>query len=120
MNIEKFREVIKQREYVSRISQDEWDDGIEECRKQELEILSEDIPSTIEFLRNDCTASEFSWISEVFEDLVEAHPVKELVQCYKDLAAKYPEESETYHIIDSCIESVEAILKWEEEHGKEG
>lgn len=119
MNIEKFREVIKQREYISQVSQDEWAEGIEECQKKEIEILSEDISSTMEFLKTECTAEEFSWISEVFEDIIEANPNKELIQCYKELVDKFPEEAETYHIVDSCIKSAEAILKWEEEHGKE-
>ena len=42
MKTEVFREIIKQREYVEEISCGEWADGIEECRKQEISILSED------------------------------------------------------------------------------
>lgn len=118
MNIQKFREVIKQREYISQISHDEWTEGIEKCWEQEIDILSEDIPSTIEFLKNECTAEEYSWISEVFENIVEANPNKELLQCYKALMDKYPEESSTYNIA-GCIENAEAILKWDTEHGKE-
>lgn len=33
MNTERFREIIKQREHIRKISQDEWDDGIAECWK---------------------------------------------------------------------------------------
>ena len=49
MDINSFREVIKQREETD----NEWDYGIEQCWKKEIEILSEDIPSTIEFLKNE-------------------------------------------------------------------
>ncbi len=118
MNIDKFREVIKRREYVAEISQDEWDDGIEECWKKEVEILSEDITSTIDFLKNKCTAEEYSWISEILEDIVERKPSADLVKCYKDLMSKFPEECTTYNIAGR-IESAEAILKWEAEHGKD-
>ena len=112
MDVNKFREIIKQRENTD----NEWDYGIEQCWKQEIEILSEDIPSTIEFLKNECTAEEFSWISEVFTDIVEKHPCKELVDCYKSLMAKYPEESTQYYI-ESVVEDAEKILRWEENHG---
>ena len=119
MNIEKFREVIKRREYVEDISRGEWADGIEECQKLLTEILSEDVPSTIDFLNNECTASEYSWISEVLENVIEKKPNAELVKCYKELMAKFPDECDTYNIA-GAIEGAEAILKWEAEHGKGG
>ena len=43
MNVEKFREVIKRREYIEDISCGEWADGIEECQKQLIDILSEEL-----------------------------------------------------------------------------
>ena len=116
MNITKFREIIAQRIYVEEISCGEWDDGIEECREKEIAILAEDIPSTIMFLKNDCTADEYSWISEVFEDVVELVPSKELVCCYKELMVKFPEESAKYSIAE-IVKGAEAILGWEEKHG---
>lgn len=42
---------------------------------------------------------------------------KELVQCYKDLMIKFPEECVKYNIAGS-IASAEAILTWEDENGK--
>lgn len=113
MDIIKFREIVKQREETD----DEWDFGIEECWKKEVEILTQDISSTIDYLNNDCTAEEFSCISEVLEDVVELIPSKELVQCYKALMKKFPEECTKYNIA-AIVESAETILRWEEEHGK--
>ena len=72
MDINSFRKVIKQREETD----DEWDYGIEQCWKKEIEILSEDIPSTIDFLKNECTYEEYSWISEVIDDVVDQNPSK--------------------------------------------
>jgi len=100
MNVEKFREIIKERIRISTETQDEWDYGIEQCWKQEVEILSEDISGTIEFLKNECTADEYSWISEVLEELAERTHSKELVDCYRSLMGKYPEECKTYYIED--------------------
>ena len=113
MDINSFRRVIKQREETD----DEWDYGIEQCWKQEIEILSEDISSTIEFLKNECTSDEFSWISEVIDDIVDKNPSRELVECYKSLMIKFPEECEKYYIA-GVVEICENILKWEEENGK--
>jgi hypothetical protein len=111
--------LVRQRNHVEEISHGEWEDGIEECRKNEIAILAEDIPGTIAFLKNECTSDEYVWISEVFEDVVNMVPSKELVQCYKELMVKFPEACSEYHI-ETCIENAEAILKWEEEHEKEG
>ncbi|MCF0247673.1 MAG: hypothetical protein HUJ86_03605 [Synergistes sp.] len=98
MNVELFRKIIARREYVGKISHEEWFDGIEECWKKEIAVLSEDVRGTIEFLKTDCTASEYSWISEVIEDLAAQTQSRELVDTYKSLMAKFPEECETYNI----------------------
>ncbi len=113
MKIEEFRKVIQEREKCH----EEWDYGIEQCWKKEIEILSEDVPSTIDFLKNECTADEYSWISEVIDDVVDIAPSKELVQCYTELMVKFPEEYQKYNI-KGVIEICESILKWEEEHGQ--
>ena len=84
MNIEKFREAIKERKRISEECYDEWDYGIEKCWKQEIEILTEDIPSSILFLQNECTADEYSWISEVIEKKKKKTNSYEFVMCYKD------------------------------------
>lgn len=112
MNINKFRETIKRREYVEEISCGEWADGIEECWKEEIKILSEDIESTIEFLNNECTAEEYSWISEVIDDLAEQTQSRKLIECYKSLMIKFPEQCKIYNIIGS-IEFAENALSEE-------
>jgi hypothetical protein len=117
MNIEKFREVVARRIYVEEISRGEWDDAIEECWKKEIDILSEDIPSTIEFLKNECTADEYTWISEVLDDVIEKKSSEELVECYKSLMKKFPEECDKCNI-SGVVEICENILKWEEENGQ--
>ena len=117
MNVEKFKEVIARRIYVEEISKGEWAEGIEECCKKEIELLTEDISSTIEFLKKECSREEFIWISEVLEDVVERVPSKEFIQCYKELMVKFPKECSTYNIAGS-IESAEEILRWEDEYGK--
>ena len=101
MNIDKFREVIQERDRISKECHDEWSFGIEQCWKREIEILSEDISTTIAFLKNDCTADEFSWISEIIDDLAERTQSRELIDVYKSLMNKFPEECKTYNISGS-------------------
>lgn len=105
MDVVKFREVIRERSEMS----DEWSFGIEQCWKKEIEILSQDIPSTIEYLKNECTADEYGWISEIIDDLVESTQSKELVEVYKNLMIKYPDEYKK-HNISSSIKFAEDAL----------
>jgi hypothetical protein len=109
MNIKLFREVIQEREYVETISQGEWAEGIENCCNKEIDILAEDINSTINFLKNDCTAKEFVWISEIIEDLAEKTKSHALIACYKSLVVKFPEECQNY-CIEESIKNAEAAL----------
>jgi hypothetical protein len=117
MNIEKFREVIAQRDYMEEISFGEADDMIEECCKKEIEILLKDIPSTIEFLKNECTADEYMWISEVIEDVIDINPSNELVDCYESLREKFPEVYQKYNIA-GVVDICQNILKWKEKNGQ--
>ena len=101
MNVNEFRETIKRLEYVNEISQGNWHDEIEKCWRKEIEILSEDIESTIRFLKNECTNDEYSWISEIIDDLIEVTRSRELLDCYKELMLKFPEECKIYNIKES-------------------
>ena len=118
MNIARFREVIKERIRIAEECQDEWTYGIEKCWKDEVEILTEDIPSTIIFLQNECTADEYSWISEVIEDIAEQTNNRELVECYKKLMSKFPEECIKFNISMS-VEYAESALEEERDNGEE-
>ncbi len=100
MNIGKFREIINERIKVEEISKGEWQDGIDKCWEQEIAILSEDIPSSIDFLMYDCTEEEYSWISEIIDDLAEKTGSKELIQCYKNLMSKFPNACQSYNIAE--------------------
>lgn len=77
---------------------EEWVYGIEQCWKEEIDILSKDIDETINFLQNECTADEFSWLSEVFDDVSEKVQNREFVDCLYRVAEKYPDECDKYHI----------------------
>lgn len=94
---DKFRDVLKERMQIHP------NDGYEaeKCWKKETEILSENIEETINFLDNECTADEFSWISEIFEDIAEKTQSKEFIDCLYRVAQKFPEECKKYNIYGS-------------------
>lgn len=107
MDVVKFREVIRERSEMS----DEWSFWIEQCWKKEIEILSQDIPSTIEYLKNECTADEYGWISEIIDDFAENTQSKEVIEVYKNLMIKYPDEYKK-HNVSSSIKFAEDALDW--------
>ncbi len=84
-------------------------DAIDVLWAKEIELFTKDIKATIEFVKNDCTASQFSWMSEVWDEIVEKTKSKEFVDCIKETAKKFPEECEKFNIAGS-IESAEGYL----------
>lgn len=105
MNITRLKSIIQERE----LTDDEWADGVEKCQRDLINVLCEDIDGTVEYLRTDCTADEFSWISEVFDEIVTQTGSREFVDALRFLAEKYPEETERYNIV-SFIDSAECLL----------
>ena len=91
---------------------DEWDHGVEQCMKEEIEMLSRNIDDTIAFLETDCTADEFSWLSEIFDDVAEKTQSRAFVDCLYRVAEKYPETCAEYHI-DRVIMYAEGALNEE-------
>lgn len=78
--------------------------------REAIWLFAEDIPAAIDFLRKECTEDEYSWISEIIEDIAAESESVELIQAYADLAVKYPEETKRYNI-QSFIDSALAIAE---------
>lgn len=94
MITDEIRKAIKKRAETD----DEWTYGVELCWKEEIDILSRNIEDTIKFLENDCTAEEFSWLSEIFDDVAEKTQSKTFVECLFEISNKFPDEYRIYHI----------------------
>lgn len=88
---------------------DEWAYGVDLCCNEEIDILSRNIEDTIEFLENECTANEFSWLSEVFDYVAEKTQSRAFVDCLYKVAKKFPDECREYHI-DKVLEYAEGAL----------
>lgn len=102
---DKFKAVIQKRATTN----DEWDIAVHLCWEEMVSVFSEDIEKTIYFLESNCTASEYSWLSEVFEEIAEKTQSREFIAVLRKLAVKYPAETEQYNIM-SFINSAEACI----------
>jgi len=71
--------------------------------------MSNHLSETVDFIKNDCTADEFSWLSEIFDEIVEKTKSREVIDCIKETAKKFSEECEKFNIADS-IKSAEGYL----------
>ena len=89
---------------------DEWYDGIQECHDKLIALLTKNIEDTNKFLLDDCTAEQFSWISEVFEDVAEISQNYQFIDALNVLAGKYPEETKKYNI-KAFIESAKSLIE---------
>lgn len=109
MQFVEFREIIKKRTSID----DEWYTEIEKCWEEMTNIFSADIDKTIQFL-DICTADEFSWLSEIIENVAKRSKSKDFIAALQKTADKYPEETQQYNIGD-FIESAECIVDSEQE-----
>lgn len=109
MITEEIRAVTGQRAVFSDDEWYCWEHFIEQCRQEEAEILSRHIDDTIYFLENECTADEFSWLSEVFDDVAERTRSWEFVDCLYRIADKYSEELSDTHIVGNLKYAEDAL-----------
>jgi len=75
-----------------------------------IELLSKDIDSTVSFLNDECSESQFIWMSEIFDEVAERTKSKDFISVLRKTAKKYPRATAEYNIdyfIDSAEEYVE-------------
>ena len=56
-----------------------------------IKIFTSDMNETIKFIENECTAEQFSWLSEIFDDIARTSKSKAFVEALRHTAEKYPE-----------------------------
>jgi len=83
MDINRFKLAIKAREQTD----DEWTEGVQRCHGDLVGIVCEDMDGTIQYLLTSCTADEFSWLSEVFDDIVARLPRRDFIDALRFLAS---------------------------------
>lgn len=90
----------EERKYLSELP-DYWETS--PAIKAEIELFSENIHETVQFLDNDCTAEQLVWLSEVFEEISAKLQSWDFIDALRRCADKYPEECKVYSI-RNCIE----------------
>ena len=103
---EELREVLSQRMQL----EDEDEAGLKECWRKEVSLLCEDTTRTIAFLEKECTGEEFSWLSEVFEEVAGRTMSKAFVDCLWRVAKKYPSITDEYGL-EEVIEYASANVE---------
>ncbi len=101
---DKYPKIIKLRETEEELP---WDDM--KSIKATIQLFTTNLQETIDFLDNDCTADQFSWMSEVFDEISEKLQSWEFIDALRRTAAKYPEETRKYNVL-SFIETAEGML----------
>ena len=77
--------------------------------KPEIALFTRNLQETVQFLDNDCTADQLSWMSEVFEEISAKLQSWEFIDALKRAADRFPEECGTYNIRE-CISFAEGQL----------
>ena len=112
MSISKEYEVIVQQLELERKNHlDEVPDyeDISQAIKPEIALFTRSLHETVQFLDNDCTADQLSWMSEVFEEISAKLQSWEFIDALKRAADRFPEECKIYNIRE-CILFAEGQL----------
>ena len=64
--------------------------------KEMIRLMTEDMDSTVAFLRNECSEDQLIWISEIADEITAHTKSSEFIESLRDLCKKYPEVSEKY------------------------
>ena len=75
-----------------------------------VELLSKDMESTVSFLNDECSESQFVWMSEIFDEVAERTKSKDFISALRKTAKKYPRATAEYNI-DYFIESAEEYVE---------
>lgn len=76
-----------------------------------LAIISESLDDTVNFIENDCTPNEFSWLSEIYNKIIDIFPSQKIITTLRKTASKYPDEVEKYNL-NYCIDEAEGYLEF--------
>ena len=106
---EEYAEIVKLREEEEDKDLSELPDYWETSPaiKAEIELFTRNLQETIQFLDNDCTADQLSWLSEVFEEISAKLQSWEFIDALKRAALRFPENEERF---SSCILYAEGQL----------
>ena len=75
------------------------DPALGKCQKALTNLCCGDMPSTLAFLRNACTAQQFVLLSELFDSIAEKSQNRDFIAALRFLAEKYPEATREHDLL---------------------
>lgn len=108
VKIAELEETIKLHEKYE-VEMDCWDEGIEQCRSKEIEILAENMSESEEYISTQISDKNFYWLSEVFVEIVEKTQSVNFYNTVKERLKTVANE-EYKRSISVEIECIEGIL----------
>ena len=102
----KIKQLIEKRKMINGDVDYENDPTIKEM----IRLMTEDMDSTVAFLRNECSEDQLIWISEIADEITAHTKSSEFIESLRDLCKKYPEVSEKYNVpyfVESAAEYLE-------------
>ena len=93
MDKQRVVDIIKRREHVAEVSQDEDNYGISQIDNELAELIASDVSAAIKFMCEDpdCSGNVFAWWSEVFDEVARKTQSREFVEALKVAARHFPE-----------------------------
>lgn len=82
---------------------------VERCILKEVSIMSKDIDESIRYIKEDCNADEYGFISRILPDLIKHTNDERFIDCFRSLEEKYTNEFYCY-FVDRAIEEAEKLL----------
>lgn len=104
MNTQTIRDIINKRIATDDESQNE----VDQCWEELSTALACDYEAARKFLLEDCTADEASWVSEVYEEIIEKTQDERYLELLRKSVARFPEENKEYRmseILELVIDS---------------
>lgn len=95
--VRQFKEAIKLQSQIF----PEDDVAAEEAWDRTVTVCLEHVDYLLEYLRTDCSASDISWLSEVFDELVQKAEDPALVVELVNTILRFPTENKKYYLMDN-------------------
>lgn len=78
--------------------------------KKYFQLYSESLDGIVDFIEDNCTADEFSLLSEIYDEIIDVFPSKRIITALRKTASKYPDEVKKYNL-NYCIDEAEGHLE---------
>lgn len=98
----RYRKLLRKRKSYDPSIDIDWD--ADPIIVEMVDIMADDVDDTIAFL-SECSGEEFSWLSEIFDEIVMRTQSDKLVNALYETARRFPEESETDGIVSLIDEA---------------